>query len=169
MDHVKTMHGTAGYDDVKEILTVIIYWLVFVHVFSCIFVYGDQQSFCRMVWLIRQDRDKYKQIVPQIGDFHADGNYLMAMNKLMFNIVTRGVFAQAGFCEESIKEDWDDMQSYNRYRQAYETLTVAVLTYLVMVVPMHLLANPILLIAYADEMNPGKKNRTILQIYMNCN
>ena len=42
MDDVKTMHGTAGYDDVKEILTVIIYWLVFVHVFSCIIVYGDQ-------------------------------------------------------------------------------------------------------------------------------
>ena len=81
----------------------------------------------------------------------------MAMHKLIFKILTRVVFAQAGFCDESIKELWDDMQSYNRYRQAYETLTVAVLTYLVMVVPIYLLANPQLLIAYADESNPGEK------------
>lgn len=157
MNHVPTEHGTAGHDDVKEVLTVILYWLVTVHAFSCIFVFGDQQSFARMTWLIRQNRDEYKQIVPQIGDFHADGNYLMAMHKLIFEILTRVVFEQAGFCDESIKEVWDDMQSYNRYRQAYETLTVAVLTYLVMVVPIYLLANPQLLIAYADESNPGEK------------
>lgn len=153
--HVNTKNGTAAYTDVQKILETIMYMMFTVLQFACLFVVGDQQSFCRMVWLKRMQPHQYSNIVPFIGDFHAEANFLMAMHILFYSVFVESVFRQADFCVNSIQEDWGGMELYNRYRHAYETLIVASMTYVCEVVPLDLLEKPEMLLKLAESCNTG--------------
>ena len=154
-NHINTECGTAKYKDMKKVLAVIISSMIVTLHFAVVFVVGDQQTLNRILWLIRKEPQEYKRIVPLPGDFHTDGNFLMAVHALYFSVFVQGVFRMSGFGVNSIVENWNSMELYNRYRHAYETLLVAIMTYLIDVIPISLLLQPSILISMAEEVNPG--------------
>ena len=154
-DHVPTDNGTAGYADVRKFLAVLKLLVVSTLRIPLAFVLGDQQSFSRMIWLKRKERDAYGFVIPFYGDFHFTVHLLMAMHTLWWKILVHWLLEETGFCSESIHEEWSSVELYNRYRFAYEVIIVGILTYLLDVLPEGALDNPGLLIAAASTHNKG--------------
>lgn len=123
---------------------------------AVILLEGDQQKFSRMVWLRRFDgANKYSQIVPFVGDFHAAVHMLMAIHRLWWSALTKCLIEESGFQVESLKEKWGSAELYNRYCFSYEVLIVAVLSYMLEVLPRDLLDQPQNLAALAKDASPG--------------
>ena len=155
MNHIPTECGTAKYTDMETVLRTVIYTMTILLSFKIVLFFGDQQTINRVLWLIRMNPGQYSCIVPLPGDFHADGNFLMAVHALYYEVFVEGVFRSAGFCVNSIQATWGGMELYNRYRHAYETLIVACMAYLISIVPVDLLQQPALLMTAAEGWNPG--------------
>ena len=69
----------------------------------------------------------------------------------------------------SLKSKWDSVELYNRYRHAYEVIIVAVLIYVIEVVPPALLHHPELLMKFADEEYKGTSGLFCQMIGCRCN
>ena len=121
-NHIRTLHGTAGYDDVRKGLAAIVSLLCVTMCVSWILVVGDQQSYSRMVWLIRHESPTYDAIIPLPGDFHFAVHLLMAIHMLWWDHLVSFVIRKSGFGLQTIHEHWDQVSLYNRYRNFYETL-----------------------------------------------
>ena len=152
--HVPTANGTAGYADVRLFLERLKAVMTLLGIPVQI-VFGDQQSFSRMVWLKRKEPASYKQIVPCPGDFHTAVHMLMAIHILWWNCFISNIIQETELSELSIAEDWSSVELYNRYRQFYETVIVGVLAYIVEVVPEHLLDQLDLLLEVTADVNKG--------------
>ena len=99
--HVPTTNGTAGYNDVRKAMSAMKFKLDRVGM-AASFVLGDQQTFCRMLWLKRMET--WPSIIPLPGDFHFAVHMLMVMHTLWYNTLIEWVLEETSFCEESIKE-----------------------------------------------------------------
>jgi len=127
--HVPTMYGTARYDDNQAALS-----RLNGHVLgagrSLAFVYGDQQTYSRMVWLKRKEPVGNEWFIPLPGDFHFTIHLLMAIHRLWWPTLIKWLVTDVGFCAKSCNEEkWDSVEKYNNYRFMYETLIVAIVTY----------------------------------------
>ena len=120
-----------------------------------VFVIGDQQTFSRIVWLKKMEPENYKSLVPFMGDFHAACHMLMAIHILWWGPLVKFLVEKSNVCVDSTREKWDSVELYNRYRHLYETLIVAVLKYLLEVVPEHMLDHPLQLLHVASQQNKG--------------
>ena len=58
------------------------------------FIVGDQQSFIRMVHLIRRDASRWGWIVPLPGDFHFEIHWLMAIHRITRACISRACARQ---------------------------------------------------------------------------
>ena len=173
--HVPTDNGTAGYADVRK-------WWEWHSLYHsalgiwCHVVIGDQQSYSRMVWLMRREPQSFSSLVPFPGDFHFVVHMLMAIHILWWKPLISWLVHETGFCVESTTEDWSSVELYNRYRFLYEAMIVGILAYILEVIPRHLLEQPRLLlraIKVSKLSQPLKVLKslsmlTIVNIIVNC-
>ena len=90
-----------------------------------------------------------------MGDFHSACHMLMAIHILWWPYLVEKLVSKSHVNEDSTQEKWDSVELYNRYRHLYETVIVAVLVYVLDVVPQHLLGHPQLLLDVASGQNKG--------------
>ena len=161
-DHVPTSNGTAGYADIRK-------WWEKHSLYHaplgtwCHLVIGDQQSFSRMVWLMRKEPQSFSSLVPFPGDFHFAVHMLMAIHVLWWKPLISWLVINSDICAESTTEDWSSVELYNRYRFLYEAIIVGIVAYINEVFPKHLLEQPDLLLQAASERNKG--NIPTFQLY----
>ena len=113
------------------------------------FMLGDQQTFCRMLWLKRNET--WPSIIPLPGDFHFAVHMLMVIHNLWYKTLVEWVLEETSFCEESIKEHWQSVELYNRHRFLYETIIVAIIAYLSDVLPANCFDDPESLLEAAQD------------------
>ena len=154
-NHVPTINGTAGYDDVRKVLFVIIQLMVVTLGISYVFVIGDQQSYSRVVWLLRSEPENFRQIIPFPGDFHFAVHALMAIHILWWKYLVEDLLWRSQFDVSSIHETWDRVDLYNRHRHCYETVIVAILAYVTEVFSTEDLADPVALMETVSANNGG--------------
>lgn len=152
--HVPTTHGTASYGDVRRFLDAEARVVRTSLEIPISFIYGDQQTFSRMVWLKRMEPG-HDSCIPLPGDFHFVVHMLMAIHILWWPVLIYWLICHTGICQDSLQEKWSSVELYNRYRFAYETFIVGILAYVLEVVPANLLEQPGLLLQVAKEQNPG--------------
>lgn len=153
-NHVPTDNGTAGYSDVRKVLAAIKDLVVVGLGVAVAFVVGDQQSFSRMVWLLRKEHESYGFIIPLYGDFHFAVHLLQAIHSLWWGKLIEQLLGRSGFQIQSIEKDWKGVELYNRYRFTYEALIVGMLQYLNEALPGRL-SDPATLLAAAEARNKG--------------
>ena len=152
LPHIHTRAGTAAYDDNEQALTQIMNIMVHTLKFKCVFVVGDQQSFIRMVSLIRGNPKLYKWLIPLPGEFHFEVHALMAVHRLCWKCLVRWIVQVAEICPKSCNvENWGEVAHYNRFHHLYNIIIVALLTYVRGIVPRALLGNYPLLLELASE------------------
>ncbi len=101
LPHIHTRAGTAAYDDNEQALTQIMNIMVHALKFKCVFVVGDQQSFIRMVSLIRGNPKLYKWLIPLPGEFHFEVHALMAVHRLCWKCLVRWIVQVAEICPKA--------------------------------------------------------------------
>lgn len=116
------------------------------HRYKVVFVHGDQQMYDRMIFLILEQPMVYKAIIPCAGDFHFTAHSIDAVHRLYWNPLSGWVVTKLEF-EKVVKENDDNITHYKQYDHFYQLLTLAIFTVLIDVVPMDLLAQPLLLLA----------------------
>ena len=140
--HVDTTTGTAAYSDNEAVLerALNLLWTKFGRELA--FVFGDQQSFSRMVNLWRDNPEKYGWLIPFPGDFHFLVHALMGIHSLFWPTLIRWLVQDVGLCRRSCNEKhWSSVEKYNNYRPMYETFIVAIVQYLQSFLPSWLLSD----------------------------
>ena len=166
--HVPTTNGTAGYNDVRKAMAAMKSKLDRVGV-AASFMLGDQQTFCRMLWLKRMET--WPSVIPLPGDFHFAVHMLMVMHTLWYKTLVEWVLEETSFCEESIKEHWQSVELYNRHRFLYETIIVAIIAYLSGVLPAGCFDDPESLLEAAQHNRgtfPGRVGHVLKGLVPSC-
>lgn len=134
--------STAAYPDVEEILCAIQADLVDGGPrLSSVFVYGDQQTFDRILNLIGRYPDRFSWVIPVPGDFHFMAHCYFSMNRLWWEDITSWAVSKMGF-EKTVKQETDNMDYYIHYDRFYSMLTLAIMVVFSSVFDFDILADP---------------------------
>ena len=82
----------------------------------------------------------------------------MAIHILWYMPLVAWVLDQTGLCGRSIHQDWTSVELYNQHEFFYETLIVAIMTYLTGVIPRAILLDRAKLFELAKD-NAGTSAR----------
>jgi hypothetical protein len=156
---------TGAYEDVDETLAVIKKYVLQTLGMRLAVVWGDQQSYSRMVHLAIAGGVEYAWMIPAPGEFHFTVHALMALHKkesgwwsaliewvcLPYDEEAKPPQLGGGFCC-SIAEKWDSVEKYNQYCAFYEGLICAVMEYVQEMVPAWLLHVPTVLVTLLTDL-----------------
>jgi hypothetical protein len=144
---------TGAYDDVLKTLNTIQQYVISELGMKLAFVWGDQQSYSRMVSLTISGEKAFQWLVPCPGEFHFIVHALMAVHHQdsgwwawFLGWVTKEAadddeLSGGGFMSDQIGDKWDSVEKYNGYCAFHEALSCAVLEYLQEVLPADLKYN----------------------------
>ena len=156
---------TGAYVDVDETLSVIRKYVTETLGMRLAVVWGDQQSYSRMLHLSIAGGADFQWMIPAPGEFHFLVHALMALHKKEsgwwaalvgwacspYDEQSAPPKNGGGFCCGAIDEKWDSVEKYNQYGGFYEGLICAVVEYLQEVVPAWLLGMPTVLVKLLED------------------
>ena len=130
-------------------------------------VFGDQQTYKRMIDLKREQPEEYAWLIPMPGEFHFRVHVDFALNVLCWKSMVRNLRAHLGF-EKTIREDEGDVERSDHYDVFSQLQAKSMVQYLEELVPPHLLANYPMLLESVSE-NKGERQERIQLIQLNAN
>mmetsp|Transcript_23277 Transcript_23277/g.72903 ORF Transcript_23277/g.72903 Transcript_23277/m.72903 type:complete len:325 (-) Transcript_23277:908-1882(-) len=85
---------------------------IFAHIdgIQLVVVFGDQQTWSRLIRLKLDDPNRYKRMIPIGGDFHFLVHAMMALHFLIFDRFTRPFLETCGFCMDTLVQDCSDVK-----------------------------------------------------------
>jgi hypothetical protein len=114
---------------------------------------GDFQTFKNMcLYKVRHGRTA-DWLVPKPGEWHAWVHWLMAIHFVFFDVLLVNFIKDLNLL--GIVKNWDTTSTANRYRFLHEHFIDGATSYLVEIIPVHLLKNPEVLLAIVSE-NEGE-------------